>query len=292
MQDAAIHIRELSTTRCVPPAGFGYPLDGFLSPRPGRPLFQAGSAPGIPSSEPDRQPGGEAVSRPGRTRTPFAETYIRTQGANRPSQPRPPGFHPNCPFRDPPGVISATDETGSSLEVHPLQGTPTAFAAHGFPHTRLSHGSAERDKPADPPPQSLTTTIRAQPDRHRSAAGSDRPSWGSRTSTRLDTRTPKTPGLLASPHAAPSIAVRPAGDLEKPRAFYRSCRGRPLAPSLSRLLRRNRKITRKKSEAKEINSLSLSRQVRPNRCRPRGPPQSARRPVRWFIQWSVDSERQ
>lgn len=42
------HPRRLPNRRCVPPSGFGYPPDGFLPPRPGRPCFVPTALMGFP----------------------------------------------------------------------------------------------------------------------------------------------------------------------------------------------------------------------------------------------------
>jgi len=50
-EETEVHLRTDSNPRCVPPAGFGYPLDGFLPPNPCRLCFTPTALVGLSPAE-------------------------------------------------------------------------------------------------------------------------------------------------------------------------------------------------------------------------------------------------
>jgi len=63
MQDSAIHSPRTFQARFVPSSGFGYPLDGFLPPKPGQPCFMLAALMGFALRSVLLHRGGDASPR-------------------------------------------------------------------------------------------------------------------------------------------------------------------------------------------------------------------------------------
>lgn len=140
MQAAAVHSpRAIASARYGPPSGFGYPLGGFLPPRPGRPCFMPAALVGFVLRS-VLLPQGAPTFPATRTHIPFLRPVFTTRpkAEGRLERPGFLGFHP-CRSPSPAAMRLAPPRPVAPLDFRPSgsSGTGLGTASGAPPLTRF-----------------------------------------------------------------------------------------------------------------------------------------------------------